>query len=90
VNQKRGRENANRENVAIAEGHGDVAGMLIRGGADVTREDKEGRLAIDLAPDAKVSLIFDGLRHIRANDRVKVRDYVLRIAAEEGKEFKKL
>lgn len=62
MNQKRGRENANREVVAIAEGHGDVAGMLIRSGADLTREDKEGRLAIDLAPDAKVSLTSDCLR----------------------------
>ena len=39
---------------AISEGHGDTAIELIKAGADVTKRDREDRLAIDLAPDSKV------------------------------------
>ncbi|OCL15336.1 ankyrin [Glonium stellatum] len=37
---------------AISEGHGDAALLLLQAGAE-TDKDQEGRLAIDLAPDAK-------------------------------------
>ena len=39
---------------AIAEGHGDTAVALLKAGAEFDREDGDGHLAIDLAPDAKV------------------------------------
>ncbi|KAH0603673.1 uncharacterized protein H6S33_007332 [Morchella sextelata] len=39
---------------AIAEGHGDVAIELLRRGADSSRRDSDGTLAIALAPDRKV------------------------------------
>ena len=44
-----------RKLVAIAEGHGDVAVLLLKNGADADKKDDEGHLAIDLAPDQKVS-----------------------------------
>ncbi|KAL8859427.1 MAG: hypothetical protein Q9178_004105 [Gyalolechia marmorata] len=40
---------------AISEGHGDAALILLRAGAEVDKMDADGNLAIDLAPDAKVS-----------------------------------
>lgn len=45
---------------AIAEGHGDAAILLLKSGAETEKRDGEGRLAIDLVPDDKVSelLIF--------------------------------
>jgi hypothetical protein len=39
---------------AISEGHGEAALVLLRAGADATKRDGDGRLAIDLAPDSKV------------------------------------
>lgn len=39
---------------AIAEGHGDAAVELLKAGADSEKEDKDGHLPIDLAPDVKV------------------------------------
>ncbi|KAL9013232.1 MAG: hypothetical protein Q9173_002061 [Seirophora scorigena] len=39
---------------AISEGHGDTALALLRAGAETDKEDIDGHLAIDLAPDAKV------------------------------------
>lgn len=41
---------------AIAEGHGDAAITLLKRGATTDRKDKEGKLAIELAPDRKVRL----------------------------------
>jgi len=38
----------------IAEGHGDTAVYLLKEGADATKVDGEGFLAIDLAPDVEV------------------------------------
>jgi 26S proteasome non-ATPase regulatory subunit 10 len=39
---------------AISEGHGEAALVLLRAGADATKRDGDGKLAIDLAPDSKV------------------------------------
>ncbi|CRK18895.1 hypothetical protein BN1708_012448 [Verticillium longisporum] len=39
---------------AIAEGHGDTAVALLKAGADVSKRDMEGNLALDLAPDNEV------------------------------------
>lgn len=41
--------------VAISEGHGDVALELLKVGAETDKKDVDGHLAIDLAPDIKVS-----------------------------------
>ncbi|WEW61652.1 putative ankyrin-repeat protein [Emydomyces testavorans] len=39
---------------AISEGHGEAALVLLRAGAEADKEDSEGRLPIDLAPDSRV------------------------------------
>ncbi|KAJ5689876.1 hypothetical protein N7462_004268 [Penicillium macrosclerotiorum] len=39
---------------AISEGHGDAAILLLKSGAEAEKRDADGRLAIDLVPDAKV------------------------------------
>ncbi|KAJ2899705.1 TATA element modulatory factor [Zalerion maritima] len=39
---------------AVAEGHGDTAVLLLQNGADATKKDVDGTLAIDLAPDTSV------------------------------------
>lgn len=39
---------------AIAEGHGDTALVLLKAGAETDKRDANAKLAIDLAPDAKV------------------------------------
>lgn len=44
---------------AIAEGHGDAAVVLLKAGAETDKKDGNGALALDLAPDAKVSLTVD-------------------------------
>jgi 26S proteasome non-ATPase regulatory subunit 10 len=41
--------------IAISEGHGDAALLLLKEGIDSDKKDIDGRLAIDTAPDAKVS-----------------------------------
>jgi 26S proteasome non-ATPase regulatory subunit 10 len=41
---------------AIAEGHGDAAVTLLKRGAKTDGKDKEGKLAIELAPDRKIRL----------------------------------
>lgn len=38
----------------MAEGHGDVALVLLKAGAETDKRDVDGRLAIQLAPDQKV------------------------------------
>ena len=43
--------------LAIAEGHGDTAVVLMKAGAETDKRDAGGALAIELAPDAKVSRI---------------------------------
>ena len=47
--------------VGIAEGHGDVALVLLKAGAEVDKRDSDGHLAIELAPDQKVSLTAPSL-----------------------------
>lgn len=41
---------------AISEGHGDAAILLLKSGAEAEKRDGDGRLAIELVPDDKVSL----------------------------------
>lgn len=41
--------------LAIAEGHGDTALVLLKAGAETDKRDEDGHLAIELAPDTKVS-----------------------------------
>lgn len=38
---------------AMSEGHGDAALLLLTSGADFDKQDSDGRLALDCAPDAK-------------------------------------
>ena len=40
--------------VAIAEGHGDTALLLLKSGAVTDKKDVDGHMAIELAPDDKV------------------------------------
>lgn len=40
--------------LAISEGHGDTALVLLRAGAETDKRDTDGSLAINLAPDKKV------------------------------------
>jgi 26S proteasome non-ATPase regulatory subunit 10 len=41
--------------IAISEGHGDAAVFLLKQGAESNKKNTEGELAINMAPDAKVS-----------------------------------
>ena len=50
--------------VAISEGHGDVALELLKVGAETDKRDVDGHLAIDLAPDIKVSYYSPSLAFI--------------------------
>ena len=43
--------------IAISEGHGDAAMVLLKAGAETDKRDVDGNLAIDLAPDKKVSFL---------------------------------
>lgn len=49
---------------AVSEGQGDAVIMLLKSGAEADKRDGEGRLAIDLVPDAKVS----GLKPFMSRD----------------------
>jgi len=40
--------------LAIAEGHGDIAVLLLKAGIEPLSRDSDGHLAIELAPDKKV------------------------------------
>lgn len=44
------------EILAISEGHGDAALVLLKAGAETDKKDVDEHLAIDLAPDIKVFL----------------------------------
>ena len=56
--------------IAISEGHGDAAVELIKRGAETGRKDKDERLALDLAPDMKVSLsVWHSVRAWRVRGR---------------------
>ena len=43
---------------AVSEGHGDAAITLLKAGAEADKRDSNGVLAIDMAPDNKVSLFL--------------------------------
>ena len=49
----------NGECLAISEGHGDAALVLLKAGAETDKKDVDENLAIDLAPDTKVFSISD-------------------------------
>ena len=42
---------------AISEGHGDAAVAVLKAGAETTKRDVDGHLAIELAPDSKVPVV---------------------------------
>lgn len=42
---------------AVAEGHGDTAVALLKAGAEMDKKDSEGKLALELAPDAQVCYV---------------------------------
>lgn len=44
--------------LAIAEGHGDAAVVLLKAGIEPLTKDKDGHIPIELAPDAKVERSF--------------------------------
>lgn len=46
---------------AVSEGHGDAAILLLKSGAEADKRDNDGRLAVDLVPDDKVSILFPAL-----------------------------
>jgi 26S proteasome non-ATPase regulatory subunit 10 len=45
---------ADRKTTAISEGHGDAALFLLKAGIDHTKLDRDGNVALKLAPDVKV------------------------------------
>ncbi len=54
---------------AVSEGHGDAALFLIVEGADTTKKDLDGQLAMDTAPDLKVKeFILDGIKRSESKD----------------------
>lgn len=70
--------------VAIAEGHGDTALVLLKAGAELDKRDRDGKLAIDLAPDAKVKSVVGRDLMRQTLTRKQVKQYILRAAEEEG------
>lgn len=70
--------------VAIAEGHGDTALVLLKAGAELDKRDRDGKLAIDLAPDAKVKSVVGCDLMRQTLTRKQVKQYILRAAEEEG------
>lgn len=74
---------------AVSEGHGDAAILLLKAGAEADKRDGEGRLAIDLAPDAKVYLEPHHFRSLALDvlTRIQVRKYILQAAEREGVEL---
>ena len=60
--------------------------FLLQKGADTSKRDVDGQLAIDLAPDASVSSISNILLPQRPADRTseQVRKYILQEAEKEG------
>jgi 26S proteasome non-ATPase regulatory subunit 10 len=76
---------------AVAEGHGDAAILLLKVGAEPDKRDASGALAIDLAPDSKVMLLYCKFPPfcgwIAPADTViimQVRKYILQTAEREG------
>ncbi|EEY18978.1 ankyrin repeat-containing protein [Verticillium alfalfae VaMs.102] len=56
---------------AIAEGHGDTAVALLKAGADVSKRDMEGNLALDLAPDNEVRYYIERFAEAEGIDLLK-------------------
>ena len=50
--------------VAISEGHGDTAMVLLKAGAETDKKDIDGYLAIDLASDMKVGSAFQAFLNV--------------------------
>lgn len=75
---------------AVSEGHGDAVILLLKSGAEADKRDGEGRLAIDLVPDAKVRLILFAVEsaHLTSNSSApQVKQYILQTAEREGIEL---
>ncbi len=68
--------------IAISEGHGDTALLLLKSGAETDKKDVDGHLAIEIAPDKKVRALVDaqGLE----SDKKQIRDFLLQSAEYEG------
>ena len=75
--------------VAISEGQGDAALVLLKAGAETDKRDAEGNLAVDMAPDKKVSVIVQSAdlpgRTLRVTHQI--RDFILSSAEREGIEI---
>lgn len=52
---------------AISEGHGDAAILLLKSGAEAEKRDGDGRLAIELVPDDKVSVFSISIRDLNVS-----------------------
>lgn len=75
---------------AVSEGHGDAVILLLKSGAEADKRDGEGRLAIDLVPDAKVSgltLSTPGPVNLSPSSALQVKQYILQTAEREGIEL---
>ena len=75
--------------IAISEGHGDTAMVLLKAGAETDKRDVDGNLAIDLAPDKKVGLTT-GVSHIILKVityKPQIRQFILQSAEREGLEL---
>lgn len=79
---------------AISEGHGEAALVLLRAGAETDKRDGNDKLAIDLAPDAKVNsrkckkkITHFPVRRILTQHDLQVRNYILQAIEREGIEL---
>lgn len=69
--------------IAISEGHGDAALALLKAGAETDKQNTDGMLAIDMAPDAKAGdYPRSEVATILTNS--KVRSFILQNAELEG------
>jgi 26S proteasome non-ATPase regulatory subunit 10 len=68
---------------AISEGHGQAALELLKAGAEADKESVDGKRAIDMAPDSKVSLPCGFLARPGLN-MGQVRNFVMQEAEREG------
>ena len=74
------------DEAAVSEGHGDAAVELLKAGAEIDKRDLDGRLAIDLAPDAKVMRpqLLLSCRYGCLANHVQIRSYIYHHAEAEG------
>lgn len=73
--------------IAISEGHGDAALLLLQAGAEHDKKDADGHVAIELAPDAKVCLHSTRASQVRNPtliDGTQTRKFILQAAEREG------